>query len=221
MTRRSLVVVAAGLGKPSTTRLLADRLSDAAVAVLRSGGTEVDVTVIELREHARELADTLVTGFAPPSLQASIDAVSAADALIVVSPVFAGSYSGLFKTFFDVLDPVALDGKPVLIAATGGSVRHSLVTEHALRPLFSYLRAVVVPTAVFAATEDFGAAAGTGLTDRILRSAGQLAALLTPAAPADPAAPAPVEEAPEEDVPAFADLLATVAAGGTVQALRW
>lgn len=221
MTRRSLVVIAAGLGKPSTTRLLADRLSDAAVAVLRAGGTEVDVTVVELREHARELADTLVTGFAPPSLQTSIDAVSAADALVVVSPVFAGSYSGLFKTFFDVLDPVALDGKPVLIAATGGSVRHSLVTEHALRPLFSYLRAVVVPTAVFAATEDFGAAAGTGLTDRILRSAGQLAALLTPAPTEASETPSPVDEDPEEDVPAFADLLATVAAGGSVQALRW
>ena len=85
-----------------------------------------------------------------------MDAVAAADGLIVVSPIFSASYSGLFKSFFDVLDPAALDGKPVLIAATGGTERHSLVLDHALRPLFSYLHAVVVPTGVFAATSDWG-----------------------------------------------------------------
>lgn len=82
--------------------------------------------------------------------------MTAADGLIVVTPVFAASYSGLFKSFFDVIDPDALSGKPVLIAATGGTARHSLVLEHAVRPLFAYLRAVVVPTAVFAASEDWG-----------------------------------------------------------------
>ena len=82
--------------------------------------------------------------------------MSAADALIAVSPIFSGSYSGLFKTFFDVLEPETLAGKPVLIGATGGTARHSLALEHALRPLFSYLHAVVVPTAVYAAPEDWG-----------------------------------------------------------------
>ncbi len=84
--------------------------------------------------------------------------MTSADAVIAVTPVFSASYSGLFKSFFDVLDEDALDGKPVLIGATGGTARHSLVLEHALRPLFAYLRATVVPTAVFAATEDFGGA---------------------------------------------------------------
>ena len=89
-----------------------------------------------------------------------IDRVHGADGLVVVTPVFAASYSGLFKTFFDVLDKDALDGKPVLIAATAGTARHSLVLDHALRPLFAYLHAVVVPTGVFAATDDFGTSGG-------------------------------------------------------------
>jgi FMN reductase len=89
--------------------------------------------------------------------------------------VFSASYSGLFKSFFDVLDKDALTGKPVLIAATGGTARHSLVLEHALRPLFAYLRAVVVPTGVYAASEDWG---GEGLAGRIERAAGELAALM-------------------------------------------
>jgi len=84
--------------------------------------------------------------------------VAAADAVIAVSPIFNASYSGLFKAFFDVLEPGALTGKPVLVAATGGSERHSLALEHAMRPLFAYLRAVVVPTAVYAASSDWASA---------------------------------------------------------------
>jgi len=104
--------------------------------------------------------------------------VTAADALIVVSPIFSGSYSGLFKTFFDVLEPGVLAGKPVLIGATGGTARHSLALEYALRPLFSYLRTVVVPTAVYAAPEDWGSDAQ--LSDRVDRAAGELADLVRP-----------------------------------------
>jgi FMN reductase len=105
--------------------------------------------------------------------------VADADALIAVSPVFNASYSGLFKTFFDVLEPGALEGTPVLIAATAGTARHSLVLDHALRPLFNYLRAVVVPTGVFAATDDFGSGEqGPSLQGRVDRAAGELAALI-------------------------------------------
>ena len=92
--------------------------------------------------------------------------------------MFSASYSGLFKTFVDVLEPGMLDGKPVLIAATGGTARHSLVLDHALRPLFSYLQAVVVPTGVFAASEDFGSTDEGHLDKRIRRAAGELAGLL-------------------------------------------
>lgn len=169
MTR--LVVVSAGLSNPSSTTLLAQRLSAATVEALE----EVEVTHVELRDLAHQLTDQLLTGFPGPELAAAQAAVAEADGLIVVTPIFSASYSGLFKTFFDVLETGALDGKPVLVAATAGTARHSLVIEHALRPLFAYLHAVVVPTGVFAATDDF---AGTDLDSRIGRAAGELAALM-------------------------------------------
>ncbi|MEU6776992.1 FMN reductase [Streptomyces sp. NPDC046759] len=166
-----LVVVSAGLSVPSSTRLLADRL---AAAVDRR--TPVDLQVVELRELAVEIAHNFTNGFPGKGLAAAQDAVAGAEGLIVVTPVFSASYSGLFKSFFDVLDKDALVGKPVLIAATGGTARHSLVLEHALRPLFVHLRAVVVPTGVYAASEDWGE---EGLPGRIERAAGELAGLMT------------------------------------------
>ncbi|MFH8613319.1 CE1759 family FMN reductase [Streptomyces sp. NPDC018029] len=169
-----LVVVSAGLSQPSSTRLLADRL---AAATTRHAGAEVEVEVIELRDLATEIARHLVTGFPPARLAAALDAVAGAQGLIAVTPVFSGSYSGLFKSFFDVLDKDALTGKPVLIGATGGTARHSLVTEHALRPLFSYLRALVLPTAVYAASEDWGE---EGLAARITRAGTELARFMAP-----------------------------------------
>ncbi|GAB3788605.1 FMN reductase [Nocardioides ungokensis] len=166
----TVVVVSAGLSNPSSTRLLADRLAAATQDALE----EVEVTHVELRVLAHELTDHLLTGFPGPALSAALDAVRRADGLIAVTPVFAASYSGLFKTFFDVLEHGLLDGKPVLVAATAGTARHSLVLDHALRPLFSHFRAVVVPTGVFAATDDF---AGTDLDTRVRRAAGELATL--------------------------------------------
>ena len=168
-----LVVVSAGLSVPSSTRLLGDRL---AAAVGRAAEGAVEVRVVELRELAVDIAHNFTNGFAGRALAAAQEAVTGADGLIVVTPVFSASYSGLFKSFFDVLEPEALAGKPVLIAATGGTARHSLVLEHALRPLFAYLKAVVVPTGVYAASEDWGA---EGLDGRIERAAGELARLMT------------------------------------------
>ncbi|HWJ83496.1 MAG TPA: FMN reductase [Nocardioides sp.] len=171
---KKIVVVTAGLSVPSSTRLL----GEAAARAVESRGTDVDVSYVELRPLAHALADHLLTGFPSGDLAAAIDAVGRADGLVVVTPVFAASYSGLFKTFFDVLEPGTLDGTPVLVAATAGTARHSLVLDHALRPLFSHLRAVVVPTGVFAASEDFGATADGSLRKRVERAAGELAALL-------------------------------------------
>jgi len=167
----SLVVVSAGLSNPSSTRLLAERLTAATVEELG----DVEVTHVELRDLAHQLTDQLLTGFPAPELAVAEAAVAAADGVIVVTPVFSASYSGLFKTFFDVLEAGVMDGKPVLVGATAGTARHSLVLEHALRPLFAYLHAVVVPTGVFAATDDF---AGTDLDTRIRRAAGELAGLM-------------------------------------------
>lgn len=167
----SIVVVSAGLSVPSSTRLLADRIAAATSAALM----DAEVVHVELRDLAHDLTDNLLTGFPGPRLAAAVDAVQRADGLVAVTPVFSASYSGLFKTFFDVLEDGVLDGKPVLVAATAGTARHSLVLDHALRPLFTYLHAVVVPTGVFAATDDFG---DSGLDARISRAAGELAALV-------------------------------------------
>lgn len=177
MTRR-IVVVTAGLGRPSTSRLLADRLATATVAALATRAEDAEVTVVELRELAHDLTDHLLTGFAPPTPAEALEAVAEADAVIAVTPIFSASYSGLFKTFFDVLEDGALAGKPVLLGATAGTARHSLALEFAVRPLFAYLRATVVPTAVFAASEDFGGTAHGALSERVTRAGEELAALV-------------------------------------------
>jgi FMN reductase len=192
--RRSIVAISAGLGAPSSTRLLTDRLTEATVRGLAELGIEADVETIELREAAHDIADNFVTGFANSKLRPLLSAVANADALIAVTPTFNASYSGLFKSFFDVLDEGSLADRPVLIGATGGTARHSLVLDHAMRPLFTYLHAVVAPTGVYAATEEWGSAdAETGLTKRIERAGRELAALVAarePAAEADPFATA-------------------------------
>ena len=185
MTQRSLVVISAGLSQPSSTRLLADQLSAAAVAAAGERDIRLDVRVVELRDLAHDIANHLLTGFPPAALKDALDAVAGADALIAVSPIFSASYSGLFKSFFDVVDKDALADKPVVIAATAGTARHSLALEHALRPLFAYLRAVVVPTSVFAASDDWGADSADGLLQsRITRAAEELARELEHRAPA-------------------------------------
>ncbi len=194
MTR--VVVVSAGLSVPSSTRLLADKLGDAVRHAGTARGQEIDVQHVELRPLAHALADHLLTGFPTGDLATALEQVRHADALVVVTPVFSASYSGLFKTFFDVLEPGTLDGTPVVIAATAGTARHSLVLDHALRPLFAYLRAVVVPTGVFAAAEDFGATDDGSLDKRVQRAAAELAALLGAGGADVPPAPSrrPVED---------------------------
>lgn len=203
MTTRRIVAVSAGLGQPSSTRLLADRLSTATEAALVASGVDAAIEVVELRDHAQDLTNHLLAGFPSPSLKSVIDAVMAADGIIAVSPIFNASYSGLFKMFFDVMERDSLGGRPVLLGATGGTVRHSLAIDHALRPLFAYLGAAVVPTAVFAAAEDWGAG-GTGdafdgaLAERIDRAGRDFAAAVATHAPtqaADPYAdPTPFSE---------------------------
>jgi FMN reductase len=197
---RRLVVVSAGLSQPSSTRLLADRLAAATATALEQGGVTPQVQTVELRDHAHAVVNNLLAGFPSPELAAAVDAVVGADGLVAVSPIFNASYSGLFKSFFDVVDADALTGKPVLIAATAGTSRHSLALDHALRPLFGYLHAVVAPTGVFAASEDWGSETGEGaaLAARIDRAGAELATLMLAVkagAAADPFAdPIPFED---------------------------
>jgi FMN reductase len=206
---RTIAVVHAGLGQPSSTRLLADRLADATVRELEALGHDVTVEVVELRDHGHAIIDAMLTGFPTGDLADAIETITHADAVIAVTPLFTTTYSGLFKSFVDILDKEALTGMPVLLGATGGTPRHSLALEYSLRPLFTYLRADVVTTSVFAATDDWAHAAhgsghdgaGSSLSGRIERAGRSLAALVFArgerAKPADPFS----------STPSFLDLL--------------
>ena len=176
MNPTRVVVVSAGAGEPSSTRLLADRLA----ASVQAQRDSVVVETVDLREIAVDIARSMIAGFPVGAADPAVKAVVEADAVIAATPVFNASYSGLFKSFFDIIDKNSFAGKPVLIAATGGSPRHSMVLDHAVRPMFSYLRAVVVPTGVYAASEDWAGTSGdtATLADRVDRAAGELVALL-------------------------------------------
>lgn len=172
---RRLIVISAGVSEPSATRLLADRLAQRTLEMLRETGTEVSVGVIELAPLAVDIANATVAGFPSEQLQAVVEQIASADAIIAATPVYKAGISGLFKSFIDVLDDDLLIAKPVLLAATAGSSRHALVIDEQMRPLFAYMRALILPTSVFAGPDDWGA---TALGDRIGRSATELAVLI-------------------------------------------
>jgi FMN reductase len=178
---RRIAVVSGGLSVPSSTRMLADRLAEATVRRLADDGVTAEVTTIELRDLAQDITNNLLTGFPSPALRTALDVVTGADGVIMVTPIFSTSYSGLFKSFIDVIEPDALTDLPVLIGATGGTERHSLALDYAMRPLFTYLHAIVTLTGVYAASSDWGSTgieSSGGLSERIDRAAGELAALV-------------------------------------------
>ncbi len=206
METRRITVISAGLGVPSSSRLLADQLAASAERQLAAAGYAVDIEVLELRDLAVDIANNFVTGYAAPRLAEVIAGVEASDGLIAVSPVFSASYSGLFKSFIDVLDPKALEGKAVLIGATAGTDRHQMVLDFAMRPLFTYLRTRIAATAVFAGPQDWGNNddGGSPLSVRVDRAAGEFVALLQDSGPQQK--PVALESLP------FEQLLAGIAA---------
>lgn len=170
---KKLVVVNGGMSNPSTTRMLAERIAEAVSAQVSKRGEGLDISYVDVADIVMDLATAMSTGIYNERLRADLEQVAEADALIAATPVFKASYSGIFKMFFDALDNHALTGVPVLIAATAGTARHSLVLDYALRPLFNYLRAITMPTAIFAATDDFGQK--SDIDSRITRAARELA----------------------------------------------
>ena len=170
-----LAVVSAGTGDPSSTRLLADRTAERAAALAARHGHTVTVSVIELREISADISTALVSQLVTPKLQQAITALGEADGLIASTPVYKAGPSGLFTSFFHVLDNDLLIGKPVVLAATAGTARHALVADDQMRPLFAYLRTMTVPTSVFAAPEDWSDPA---LNKRIDRAALELVLLM-------------------------------------------
>ncbi|MFB2600325.1 CE1759 family FMN reductase [Herbiconiux sp. P17] len=170
-----LVVISAGVSDPSSTRLLADRLAQKSVDLLREAGVPASVGVIELGPLAVDIAQAIVSGFPNDRVQAAIDRLADADAVIASTPVYKAGISGLFKSFADVLDNDLLIATPVVLAATAGTARHAMVADEQLRPLFAFLRTLAVPTSVFAAPEDWGS---TALGERIERAATELVLLV-------------------------------------------
>ena len=200
METRRITVLSAGLGVPSSSRLLAGQLSAAVSRQLGAAGYDVALDVVELRDLAVDIANNFVTGYAAPRLAEVITSVEASDGIIAVTPVFSASYSGLFKSFVDVLDPKSLDGKAVLLGATGGTDRHQMVLDYALRPLFSYLRTRMAATGVFAGPQDWGTAdeGAASLADRVERAASEFTRLLE--GPQPGRKPAPLESLPFEQL---------------------
>lgn len=176
---RRVVALTAGVRTPSSTLLLSDALVAAVVAHLTHRGTDARVRTVEVRRHALDVTCTLLDGTRSGPLAEVLTAVEDADLLIATTPVYNGSYSGLFKSFVDLLDPRALLGKPVVLGATGGSMRHSLAVDHELRPLFSSFQAASVPTGVYATPQDWSpdGRPGEALAARIDRAAWEAATL--------------------------------------------
>jgi FMN reductase len=161
MTEREplrLVLLSAGTGNPSSTRMLGDRIAQKTLDLLRESDAPATIDVVELGPLAVEIARAMVSGVPSAELQAATRRLAAADGVIAATPVYKAGISGLFKSFVDLLDDDLLVAKPILLAATAGSPRHALVVDEQMRPLFAYLRALGLPTSVFAGPEDWGAA---------------------------------------------------------------
>ncbi|MDQ4504382.1 CE1759 family FMN reductase [Sinomonas sp. ASV322] len=171
----TIVAVSAGVSDPSSTRLLADRIAQKSIDALNAAGLRAVVTTIELGPLAVDIARSIVTGYPNEAAQAAIDRLADADAIIASTPVYKAGVSGLFKSFADLIDNDLLIAKPVVLAATGGTSRHAMVVDDQLRPLFAFLRALPVPTSLYAAPEDWGS---PELGRRIERTAAELALIL-------------------------------------------
>lgn len=173
--RFKLVVISAGTSDPSSTRLLADRIADRTCELAACHGHTVTSSVIELRELAADISSALVSQLITPKLRTAVTALGEADGIIASTPVYKAGPSGLFSSFFHILDDDLIIARPVVLAATAGTARHALVADDQMRSMFAYLRALTIPTALFAAPEDWGDPA---LNKRIDRAAVELVLLM-------------------------------------------
>ncbi len=176
ISKPNIVTFTGGLWNPSKTKTLALAIS-AAVAERVDGSQHL----VEASAIATQIGSTLSRQSAPPVLQEALATVERADVLIAASPVFRGTFGGHFKHFFDLIEPAALRGVPVVVAAAGGGDKHCLVVEYALRPLFGFFQAFAVPTSVYASEGDFegGVITNVNVKSRIYNAATEVATLLS------------------------------------------
>lgn len=170
-----LVVVNAGVSDPSATKMLADRLTLRVEATAQRGGNTVETLHLDLREVLPELSGALASGHLGPKFTKAIEALAGADGIVATAPVYKAGMSGLFSSFFQVIDNDLLIAKPVLLGATAGTARHALVVDEQMRSMFAYLRTMTTPTSVFASTEDWQ---DNALGKRIDRAARELVVLM-------------------------------------------
>lgn len=174
----NIVAVTTSLSEDSTTLKLTDRILASAASAGESVSIDVSAEVINIRNHATALTDMTLTGFRSEELEAAFATIAAADAIVTVAPVYKAAPVGLHTLFWQLMDDKALSRKPVLIASTGGTARHSLAGDAVLRPMLAYLKGIVVPTTVFAATDDWGSVeGGRALNARIRQAAEELVSL--------------------------------------------
>jgi len=145
-----VVGVSGSLHTPSKTSALVSAIIDAVGRQAR-----IDSQLIELSEIGPSLAGALRRDQLAPDVTQALGAIEGADLLVVASPVYRASFTGLFKHLFDFVDQYALVGHPVLLAATGGGERHALIIEHQLRPLFGFFQAITLPLGIYASSTDF------------------------------------------------------------------
>lgn len=173
----TIVGIAGSQSRVSRTRALVN------VAVARASARfSLTGSVFDLGDLGPSLGTaSRLKDLAPPALR-KVEALLDADALVVASPVYKGSYAGLFKHLFDMFDPSALHGKPVLLAATGGGDRHALMIEHQLRPLLGFFEAASLPTGVYASDTDFaeGQLSSPAVLARLDRAIAQFETFLPP-----------------------------------------
>ena len=174
----NIVAVTTSLSEDSTTLKLTNRILGQAASAGGSAGIDVTTEVINVRSLAAALTDMTLIGFRSEALETAFATIAAADAIVTVAPVYKAAPVGLHTLFWQLVDDKALSRKPVLIASTGGTARHSLAGDAVLRPMLSYLKGIVVPTTVFAATDDWGTVAGgRALTARIRQAGEELVSL--------------------------------------------
>lgn len=172
MLQRSVVGISGNIARPSKTRAFVNHVAQDVAEAIGAGQVTYDV---------EDLGPSVLTARRTADLddraRAIVEQLRKATVLVVGSPTYKGSYTGLFKHFFDLLDPSLLRGKPTILLTTGGGERHSLIVEHQLRPLFGFFEALTMPTAIYASDRDFvdGVLASNPILDRARQAVGEAA----------------------------------------------
>lgn len=183
-----VVSISGSVRRPSRSRVLGELVADATLQRI-----DLDFESYDLIDAGPGLGAAFTREELSDDARRVLEAIENADALIAISPVYKGSYTGLFKHLFDFVSPAKLVNKPVVVGATGGGHRHGLVVEHQMRPLFGFFSALTVPTSVYASDQEFAndALVEPSVRERVDQAAAQLAALLIARRPTanEPGAP--------------------------------